>query len=182
METKLKSLWLNTPSSVDTVQPWLLRVSANWRGFAASHVLFLSLARWDVLPVIKDMNFSQCNRKSFNVQQLNVLSPWCRWDVFRLFSRLDFGSDPSYLLNFPDQKNIRSHPHHHPGHGDHWRLRCVRVLPPQSIHRVSQVGGVRNVPQQTKHRQEEGQPARDGAVLLHGERRFKNTRLLLDAD
>lgn len=70
-----------------------------------------------------------------------------------------------------DQKDIGGHPDHHPGHGNHWGLWCVRVFPPQPIHRVGQVYGVRDVPQQTQHCQEKGQPAGDRAVLLHGERR-----------
>lgn len=73
----------------------------------------------------------------------------------------------------PDQKDVRGHPDHHPGHGDHRRLRRVRVFPPQPIHRVGQVDCVGDVPQQTQHCQEKGQPAGDRTVLLHGERRFK---------
>lgn len=82
---------------------------------------------------------------------------------------VDMTFQPSLVS--PDQKDVRGHPDHHPGHGDHWRLRRVRVFPPQPIHRVGQVHCVRDVPQQAQHCQEEGQPAGDGAVLLHGERR-----------
>lgn len=123
---------------------------------------------------------SRDNKKSFNTQLLKQLT--VPPDVGRMSSCFlvdRFNSDPSHPCIFPDQKNIRSYPDHHPGHGDHWRLRRVRVFPPQSIHWVGQVDCVRNVPQQTQHCQEKSQPARDWAVLLHGERRVKKKGLLL---
>lgn len=180
MEINLKSLWLNIPS--DAVQLWLLWVSANWCALAASHVLFLSLSLKDVLPVIKDLHFSvswdtskalmwsRCSSWLFCHPDAGGMSFGFLVDWFQLWSL------PPLL--FPDQKNIRSHPDHHPGHGDHWRLWRVRVFPPQSIHWVGQVNCVRNVPQQTQHCQEKGQPARDRAILLYGERRFKYKGLL----
>lgn len=80
----------------------------------------------------------------------------------------------------PDQKDIRGHPDHHSGYGDHRRLRCVWVFPPQPIHRVGQVHCVWDVSQQTEHCQETGQPTGDRAILLHGEWRFSKKRVLLD--
>ena len=71
-------------------------------------------------------------------------------------------------LGSSDQEDVGGHSDHHPGHGDHRGLRRVRVLPPQPLHRVGQVGGVGDLPQQAQHRQAAGQPAGDGAVLLHG--------------
>lgn len=79
----------------------------------------------------------------------------------------------------PDQEDLRGHSDHHPGHGDHRGLRCVRVFPPQPVHRVGQVHSVRDLSQQTQHCQAAGQPAGDGAVLLHGERKMWFCSLLL---
>lgn len=79
----------------------------------------------------------------------------------------------------PDQKDIRGHPDHHSGYGDHRRLWCVWVFPPQPIHRVGQVHRVWDISQQTKHCQETGQPTGDRAILLHGEWRFGKKRVLL---
>lgn len=145
--------------------------------FFSSLTYFLPLSFRDLLPVIKNLHFSVSwdTRKALMDSHC---SSWlfCHPDAGRMSSgflvnRFQLWSLPPVI--FPDQKNIRGHPDHHPGHGDYWRLRRVWVFPPQSIHWVGQVDCVRNVPQQTQHRQETGQPARDGAVLLHGERRFQ---------
>lgn len=61
------------------------------------------------------------------------------------------------------------HSANHPGHCDcrgFWR---VWLLPVQQLHGVRQVHGLRNLHEQAQHRQEESQPARDRAVLFHGE-------------
>lgn len=139
----------------------------------------LSRSHWDVLPVIKGLHFSQCLGITRKALMCSCWSSWlfCHPDAGRMSSSFlvdRISSGLSHPCIFPDQKNIRSHPDHHPGHGDHWRLRRVRVFPPQPIHWVRQVNCVRNVPQQTQHCQEKSQPAGDWTVLLHGERRFKN--------
>lgn len=146
--------------------------------------LSLSHSLWDVPPIRKDLHFSVSwdTRKALMCSRSSWL---CRSDAGRMSSGFLVGRFQLWSLPplvFPDQKNIRSHPDHHPGHGDHWRLWRVRVFPPQSIHWVSQVDCVRNIPQQTQHCQEKGQPARDGAVLLHGQRRLKYKGLLLNTN
>lgn len=178
----IKSLWL--PSSADTFS----------HGFSSVCKLMClrCLSCFGPLPLSHSLRCASChkrpaffsvsqdNKKSFNAQlsrQLTVPPDAGRMSSCFLVDR--FNSDPSHPCIFPDQKNIRSDPDHHPGHGDHWRLRRVWVFPPQSVHWVGQVDCVRNVPQQTQHCQEKSQPARDWAVLLHGERRVKNKGLLL---
>lgn len=81
--------------------------------------------------------------------------------------RMQSSSSSSHLST--GEKNVGGHSHHHSGHGDHWGLWRFGVLPPQQIHWVGQVHCVRNIPQQAEHCEEEGQPAGDRAVLLHGE-------------
>lgn len=135
------------------------------------------------------LNFSDCHRRArHGFLTHNYWRPWRSNGSSVTAKRLNLVYMMSFffpLANFstffvsmsivsPDQKDIRGHPDHHSGYGDHRRLRCVWVFPPQSIHRVGQVHCIWDISQQTKHCQETGQPTGDRAVLLHGEWRFSN--------
>lgn len=92
-----------------------------------------------------------CDRSLYHVENRLFAVREITCSTFLCHTVLFTSSFPPPFLLFPDQENIRGHSDHHPGHGNHWRLRRIRVLPPQSIHRVSQVDCVGDVPQQTQH-------------------------------
>lgn len=83
-----------------------------------------------------------------------------------------FAACPSCImlvLIMAGKEDNGGHSADHPGHCDRRGFWCVRLLPVQQLYGIRQVHRLRNLHEQTQHCQEESQPARDRAVLFHGE-------------
>lgn len=69
----------------------------------------------------------------------------------------------------PGEEDLGRHPDHPAGHDGAGRLRRLPELHPQPVLRVGQVQRVGRILEQAEPGQETGQPAGDGALLLHCE-------------
>lgn len=128
-------------------------------------------------PSLFHMKGNFCLHKCTALHYITAVPCSRKWTI-SIFKRCFLYHDQTFKLNwhFVDfhfavalkgEKDVRSHPQHHPRHGEHGGLRRVRELPAQPFHRVCQIQRIRHLPQQTQPGQETRQPAGDRALLFH---------------
>lgn len=100
-----------------------------------------------------------------------------------------FPPSPSFSITCPScimlalvvagKEDNGGHSTDHPGHCDRRGFWRIGLLPVQQLHGVRQVHGLGNLHEQAQHCQEESQPARDRAVLFHGEGAWWPLKIIL---